>query len=63
MDSPGHRKNTLLDEVNCVGVGLGVAADGTFWITEEFAQESGDGPLSPGSTRAPGGFSLGPPED
>ncbi len=38
MESAGHRRNTLLPEATRVGVGLAVAADGTMWTTEMFAQ-------------------------
>ena len=57
MASSGHRRNTLLPNATAVGVGLAVTTDGTFWITEVFAQEtSGTGTgTAAGAADAAGG--------
>jgi len=40
MNSPSHRAN-ILGDYNRVGVGVRVAADGTMWVTVNFAKASG----------------------
>ncbi len=52
MASSGHRRNTLLPEAAQVGVGMALAPDGTFWITELLALAAGDSPAAPGTGAA-----------
>jgi uncharacterized protein YkwD len=69
MASPGHRRNTLVDGVSSVGVGLAITDDGIFWITEEFAQLSDESagpigrPVAPGSLTVPDSLAAGTSED
>jgi uncharacterized protein YkwD len=38
MNSPGHRHNILLEDVEWLGVGISANANGDYWLTEVFVQ-------------------------
>jgi uncharacterized protein YkwD len=38
LNSPGHRANILLDEVTNAGIGIALDAQGSYWLTEDFAK-------------------------
>jgi hypothetical protein len=40
MNSPGHKANILSEHYNCVGIGLAVAKDKTYYFTQNFSHRN-----------------------
>jgi hypothetical protein len=40
MNSPGHKANILSPKYNCVGIGLAISKDRTFYFTQNFSHRS-----------------------